>query len=283
MTLKRCPLYRAFIFFALLFFLSADVSAFSVQVQPEAVHPGDVFILQTDGGENVSAETEFLRAPIPFHTTEKGKFIAIVPVDINTAPKEYPIHVSRGATRITIDITVTPREVRTVHLTVPEEKVTLSPEDQKRVDREYLLQVKIWGRLTPPAWSSSFSRPTDTETSTEFGVKRIFNKKRTSVHRGMDFRGKTGEPVRAINSGTVVLSQELFYGGNTLVIDHGMGLYSVYMHMSGFRVREGEEVIKGQEVGSVGSSGRVTGPHLHLSVKLNGVSVDPESLFRLDL
>ena len=99
----------------------------------------------------------------------------------------------------------------------------------------------------------------------------------------MDFRGKTGAPVKAVNSGTVVLSQDLFYGGNTLVVDHGMGLYSVYMHMSGFNAKNGDKVLKEQVVGFVGSSGRATGPHLHLSVKLNGLSVNPESLFKLEL
>jgi murein DD-endopeptidase MepM/ murein hydrolase activator NlpD len=109
------------------------------------------------------------------------------------------------------------------------------------------------------------------------------NKKKTSVHRGTDFRGKTGTPVRALNSGTVVLSEDLFYGGNTLIIDHGMGLYSVYMHLSKFNTKKGEKVSKGDLVGFVGSSGRATGPHLHLSVKLNGISVNPESLFKLAL
>ena len=128
-----------------------------------------------------------------------------------------------------------------------------------------------------------FSHPTDTETSTLFGVKRIMNEVKTSVHRGMDFRGKTGTPVKAINSGTVVLTEDLFYGGNTLIVDHGMGLYSVYMHMSKFETKKGNQVSKGDVIGLIGSSGRVTGPHLHMSVKLNGISVNPESLFDLDL
>ena len=129
-----------------------------------------------------------------------------------------------------------------------------------------------------------FTRPIpDTEISTEFGVKRIMNKKKTSVHRGMDFRGATGTPVKALNAGKVVLADDLFYGGNTLIIDHGMGLYSVYMHLSKINVAHGSRVGKGQLVGLVGSSGRATGPHLHLSVKLNGISVNPESLFKLKL
>jgi len=276
-------IYRVLLSFVPLFLLPVHAAAFSVQVQPESLHPGDVFVLQTEGGETVSADVSFLSVPVPFRSLDDGTLVAIVPIDINTVPGDYPVHISRSDERVTLNLKVLPREARTIYLTVSEAKVTLSPEDQKRVDRESRLQQDLWGRLTPPAWNGSFTKPTATETSTEFGVKRIFNKKRTSIHRGMDFRGKTGAPVKAINSGTVVLAQELFYGGNTLVIDHGIGLYSVYMHMSEFKVRTGELVRKGQLVGLVGSSGRVTGPHLHLSVKLDGVSVDPESLFRLKL
>ena len=99
----------------------------------------------------------------------------------------------------------------------------------------------------------------------------------------MDFRGKEGTPIQSLNAGTVVLNQDLFYGGNTLIVDHGMGLYSIYMHLSEFKTAKGDRVNKGQTVGLVGMSGRATGPHLHLSLKLNGVGVNPESLFNLEL
>jgi len=283
MTLNQCLLYRILLSFFPLFLLCVNASAFSVQVQPEKVHPGDVLVLKINSGESASAQAEFLNEPAPFHMVENGMLLAFLPVDINTVPKQYEIRVTRGPAQFTTAIQVMPREFKTIHLTVPEEKVTLSHEDQRRVNAEYALQNKIWDRKTSVAWSGRFAEPTSTETSTEFGVKRIFNKKRTSVHRGMDFRGKTGAPVKAINSGTVILSQELFYGGNTLVVDHGMGLYSVYMHMSGFNVSKGDNVLKEQILGFVGSSGRVSGPHLHLSVKLGGVSVNPESLFKLKL
>ena len=283
MTLRRRLLYRVLLSFLPLFFVSAGASAFSVQVQPKDVQPGDIFVLTIAGEESASVQAEFLHEPVHFHTVEHGTLIAFVPVDINTAPKTYTIGVTLGEETYKPEITVLPYTFKTIHLTVSEEKVTLSPEDQKRVEREFQLQKKIWERKTTIAWSGRFIKPTGTETSTEYGVKRIFNKKRTSVHRGMDFRGKTGAPVRAVNAGTVVLSRELFYGGNTLVVDHGMGLYSIYMHMSGFKVREGDSVQKEQVVGFVGSSGRATGPHLHLSVKLSGVSINPESLFRLKL
>jgi murein DD-endopeptidase MepM/ murein hydrolase activator NlpD len=135
---------------------------------------------------------------------------------------------------------------------------------------------------TEKTWNRNFIAPTDTELSEVFGVKRIMNEKKTSIHRGVDYRGKKGTPVRAINAGTVALNDDLFFGGLTLVVDHGMGLYSIYMHLSKFNVSAGDKVDKGKVVGFIGSSGRSTGPHLHMSVKLGGVSVNPESFFKLE-
>jgi murein DD-endopeptidase MepM/ murein hydrolase activator NlpD len=132
-------------------------------------------------------------------------------------------------------------------------------------------------------WEGKFIAPLENEISTVFGTKRVMNEKWTSVHRGMDIRGKEGEQVRASNSGKVVLSEELFYGGNTLVLDHGQGIFSVYMHLSGFNVKSGDIVSKGDAIGLVGSSGRSTGPHLHFGVKVVGINVNPVSLMKLEL
>ena len=159
----------------------------------------------------------------------------------------------------------------------------MSAEDQTRVEEEYLLQQNLWEIVTDMSWNGGFIMPTDTPVSEKFGVIRIFNEKKNSVHRGIDLKGKTGTPVRAINSGKVVLRKKLFYGGDTLVLDHGMGLLSVYMHLSEYKVPEGAMVQKGEIVGLVGMTGRATGPHLHMSVKLQGVSVNPLSLIGLDL
>ena len=125
--------------------------------------------------------------------------------------------------------------------------------------------------------------PLANEISTAFGTRRIINDKVMSSHRGLDIRGKTGEPVRASNNGRVVLAQDLFYGGNTVVLDHGQGIYTIYMHLSHFKVQEREMVSKGETVGLVGSTGRSTGPHLHFGVKVQNISVNPLSFTRLVL
>ena len=118
------------------------------------------------------------------------------------------------------------------------------------------------------------------EVSEAFGTSRTFNGKLASVHRGDDFRAPTGTPVHASNAGEVVLARELFYEGNCVVIDHGLGFMTMYMHLSKFDVKEGDKVEKGQVIALSGGTGRVTGPHLHMSVRWNGEYLDPAKAAR---
>ncbi len=263
--------------------MPSSVLAFHVTVTPDTVSPGDLFLVQTSADPHSAAKVEFMGKTIKLHRIEKNRYAAFVPVDVNTAPGSYNLLVTAGEDTYPSSVTLQPKEFETIHLTLPEGKVTLSPENQKRATDEAVLLSKIWPLNNEKKWDGSFTKPLSTEISTEFGVKRIMNKKKTSVHRGMDFRGKEGTPVKSLNAGTVVLNKDLFYGGKTLIVDHGMGLYAVYMHLSEFKAEEGDKVAKGQTVGLVGMSGRATGPHLHLSLKLNGVSVNAESLFKLEL
>ena len=276
-------IYSLFLTAVLTLMMSAYSYAFDIELTPEEVVPGDVFLLSIQAEGNASAEAEFLDTTINFHPAPDNGLVALVPVDINTTPQKYTVRVTYGGERRTLTVAVRSHEFKTIKLTLPEGKVTLSPENQKRAAREATRLRSIWPRNTSKLWEGRFVIPTGTEISTVFGVRRIMNEKRTSVHRGIDLRGKTGAPVRAINSGRVILTDDLFFGGNTLIIDHGMGLYSVYMHLSKFNMSKGKKVLKDQVIGFVGSSGRATGPHLHMSVKLNGVSVNPESLFKLEL
>ncbi|MEW6599525.1 MAG: M23 family metallopeptidase [Nitrospirota bacterium] len=273
-------------FFALLVLalLAPDMAhALKVTVSPKDVIPGDVFLLKVETDGPMPVEAEFLGNKITLYPINGKQFLAMVPVDIDTAPAKYNISITAGEALQKTVINVRRHTFRTIKLTLPEAKVTLSPEDEQRAVREAELLNRIWPENTAPVWNGRFASPTNTETSTEFGVKRIMNEKKTSVHRGMDFKGEAGAPVRAINAGTVVLTEDLFFGGNTLIVDHGMGLYSVYMHLSKFNVSKGDKVSKSQIIGLIGSTGRATGPHLHMSVKLNGMSVNPESLFKLAL
>lgn len=280
--------YISFLTIIFVSMISFRSHAFNAEVRPEAVVQGDVFLLTVTGNKNPSAAGNFPRAElfgkkIDFYQDNGNHFIALVPVDIETPPQDYFITIAFEDEEKTAIVRIKKHEFLTMHLTLPEEKVILSPENLKRAQRETELLAGILSQRTQREWNGSFMAPTDTAVSEVFGVKRIMNKKKTSIHRGMDYKGQLGTPVRALNSGKVVLREDLFFGGNTLVLDHGMGLYSIYMHLSEFQVAADEKVSKGQIIGLVGMSGRATGPHLHLGVKMQEVSINPESLFKLEL
>ncbi|QHS53669.1 M23 family metallopeptidase [Edaphobacter sp. 12200R-103] len=116
-----------------------------------------------------------------------------------------------------------------------------------------------------------------------FGTRRVFNGSLASIHRGLDYRARQGTPVHAVNSGRVVLARPLYFEGNCIVIDHGLGLTTIYMHLSKFRVKEGQHVTRGQLIALSGATGRANGPHLHLSVRWQGEYLDPAKLIALHL
>lgn len=261
--------------------------AFQAEVLPDSVNPGDVLLIKVRAETTALPELGFLNKKFPFYLSfypvDERNFVALVPVDMDTPAGEYTVTIKNGEEIKLVSIKVRAYEFPESHLTLPEEKVTLSPEDQMRADKEGEMLQALWGLETPWAWSGRFMPPLDTELSAVFGVRRIMNGKKNSTHKGVDYRGKIGTPVRAINSGKVVLSEDLFYGGNTLIIDHGMGLYSIYMHLSEFNISKGQQIDRGDIVGLVGKTGRASGPHLHISVRLRGVSVNPVALLNLEL
>lgn len=132
-----------------------------------------------------------------------------------------------------------------------------------------------------PLWSGEFERPTQTETSGVFGSARTYNGIKKSQHLGLDFRASTGTPVHATNAGTVILARPLYFEGNCVMLDHGQGLMTIYMHLSEFKVKEGEKVAAGQLIALSGGTGRATGPHLHFAVRWRGEYLDPRTLLEL--
>src|SRR5438270_2746796 len=132
-----------------------------------------------------------------------------------------------------------------------------------------------------PLWSGAFERPTDTETAGVFGSARVYNGKKKSQHLGLDFRATPGTPVHATNAGTVILARPLYFEGNCVMLDYGQGLMTVYMHLSEFKVKEGEKVAGGQLIALSGGTGRSTAPHLHFAVRWRGEYLNPATLLEL--
>ena len=155
-------------------------------------------------------------------------------------------------------------------------------EVKERISKEYNEAMKIYGTVTSESYiNSKFIRPLDSFITSDFGKARVYNGSLKGYHSGTDFRAKVGTPLIASNDGVVALVKDRFYSGGTILINHGHGIYTCYFHMSAFDVNLDQKVKKGQQIGLSGVSGRVTGPHLHFAVRINGVQVDPLQFIEL--
>ena len=213
---------------------------------------------------------------------------ALLGVDLEKAPGTYPVSVHvqiAGGKRntCTLQIPVRKGKFATERLHVEKEFVEPSPEQIKRANEERDRLREIFDQVTPQKlWSGSFRVPLDgVSTGGNFGKRRILNGQPGSPHSGVDFPEATGIPVHAAQTGRVVLAQELFFSGNTVVVDHGLGIYTFYGHLSAIDVKAGDDVQSGQVLGKVGATGRVTGPHLHWGLTVERARVNPLQLVSL--
>jgi len=171
-----------------------------------------------------------------------------------------------------------------VPLKVPDRYTAPSPEDTRQIELDKEAKTEILKTVSAEReWKGSFAPPVNAEISGVFGVERVFNGSVQSTHQGLDFRVPSGTEVAAANSGRVILARPMFFEGNWVVIDHGQGLLTLYLHLSKFSVKEGDQVSKGQPIGLSGGTGRATGPHLHLAVRWQCVYVNPQVLLQLKL
>ncbi len=173
---------------------------------------------------------------------------------------------------------------RTGALSVEPKFVEPPAEEMAQIKAEVELKKLVFSAsAAQPLWAGDFVAPVEAPATDSYGTRRTFNGKLASVHKGMDFRAATGTPVHAGNNGVVVLARKLYYEGNCVAIDHGLGLYTISMHLSRINVKEGDHVTKGQLLGLSGSTGRVTGPHLHWAVRWQDAYLDPAKMLRLKL
>ncbi|UZP68644.1 M23 family metallopeptidase [Desulfovibrio mangrovi] len=165
------------------------------------------------------------------------------------------------------------------HLTVDKKYVEVAKKDLDRHKAERERVVAALGRISPDSeWALPFLRPVPGGISSEYGLTRFFNEKPRNPHKGLDLRGAAGTPIRACADGVVVLAEQHFFAGNSVYVDHGQGVVSMYFHMSKIDAKVGQKVKRGTVIGMVGSTGRVTGPHLHFGIAVQGELVDPTPL-----
>jgi len=235
----------------------------------------------------VSVSVAWSGRSVPFVAIGE-RWYATVGVDLDSRPGDHAVDVTfryaDGRTRVHREpIVVRSQQYPTTELKVEERYVELSPEDQARADREGAETKAIYDTFTPERlWSTPFAVPVEgAKDGRNFGHRRVFNGQPRAPHSGADLRATTGTPIHAANRGRVVLAKDLFYSGNAVFIDHGLGLFTTYLHLSRIDVKVGDIVERGQSLGLAGATGRVTGPHLHWGVRILDARVDPFSLVRL--
>jgi murein DD-endopeptidase MepM/ murein hydrolase activator NlpD len=277
---------------AALILLAAPAAAEpTLAVQSRAVTRGEVLLVVVENANAKKPPTaEFQgRALVFFSAASTGTWLAFAGLDLDapTGPAELKavLYDAAGrAVRKTETLTVGAGNFPVEELKVDQKFVTPAKTEAERAEGE---AVKLHRLFThgeeKRLFEGSFSPPILGAATARFGERRVFNGQPRSPHSGMDLKAKTGVPVRAPAAGRVVLAGPLYFSGNTVVLDHGLGLTTLYAHLSKMHVKPGDVVKKGQVIGNVGATGRVTGPHLHWALKLREARVDPYSLAALDL
>jgi murein DD-endopeptidase MepM/ murein hydrolase activator NlpD len=237
-----------------------DAGAVSGTIAGEPLH----FV--PDGAERVSAI-----APVPIDATGSLSAVIVIADDLGTDTVRARVPVSPGR--------------------YPSEQLTVSPRFSGRPDTALQRRIDEEGRRasevaraaheTPRLWRGPFQRPRPGRITSGYGRARVFNGSVQSRHMGTDFAGAVGAPVRAVNRGVVRIVDDFYYGGNVVYVDHGAGLTTAYLHLSETAVAVGDTVDKGQVIGRVGATGRVTGPHLHLIARYGRHTVDPLTLLQI--
>lgn len=266
-------------------------SPIKASFKPEKIKQGDILLVSikaNPGAYKISGT--FLDKPVYFYTdSNKNSYAALIGIDMNTEPNLYTLSLNledeKGKKiKKSYKIKVRPTKFGLQRLTLPKEMVELDEETLKRVMAEQKKIGKIWNIFTEEyLWEGNFISPAEGEVSSNFGLRRIINGEQKNPHNGIDFAAPEGASVYAPNHGRVVFIDELFFSGKSLVIDHGIGLFTMYFHLSEILVDDGEDIKKGQVIAKVGKSGRATGPHLHWGMRLNGAKVNPISIVNLPL
>lgn len=256
----------------------------AVSVAARSIQPGEVvqLTLTTPAPvERVQVTAFSRRQPVFRVSATEWKTLVGIDLDAPLGPQAVSIDTGRaGASDVTAyPLTIRAKAFPTRRLTVAEGFVNPPPEVQDRIASEAQRLEHLWASSDPaPRWAGPFVRPVSDPANSAFGSRSILNGQKRSPHGGADFLSPAGTPVHAPNGGLVVLAGDLYYTGNTVIVDHGMGVFSLFAHLSAIDVREGATVSAGDVVGKVGATGRVTGPHLHWTVRVAGARVDPLSL-----
>jgi murein DD-endopeptidase MepM/ murein hydrolase activator NlpD len=278
------------VFFAVVSFLTmpTDAKSFSVSditFSSKEMARGDVILLSIKAGREETPRVTWMKKEIALVYSEtNAAWQGFLAADLNQkkGADKVLVRMASSGFEKNFNIRIIDKDYGVRNLTLPKEKVELDAESLKRVKVEEAVVNALWSAQEPlPAWKGIFLMPVEGDVVGTFGKRSVINNMERSPHTGVDQKGDAGTPVRAINNGRVVLIADHFFTGNSLFLDHGGGIISMYFHLDKTLVNDGDTVIKGQTIGLVGATGRVTGPHLHWGVRVNGARVNPLTLVDL--
>ncbi len=237
-------------------------------------------------GEPIKVVGHLLDREIMFFPMGVENYVGLLGLDMQDRPGqhdlgiqvEYPDHKDRHK----VTVLLMKEDYKVQHLKLPKKMVDLDSKTLVRVKQEAKTLHHAFDTALPePLWNSSFIEPVQGRVSGRFGSRRVINGQSKRPHSGEDIAAPDGTPVVAMNRGIVRLEMDHFFTGKGVILDHGLGLFSMYFHLSEVDVTQGQMVEKGGQIGKVGATGRATGPHLHWGVRLNGARIDPYSLLKI--
>jgi murein DD-endopeptidase MepM/ murein hydrolase activator NlpD len=259
---------------------SAAAAAPSIEVIPARVKPGDPVLVVVRGVKDLPTGTVGTQEASFYPRGQDAE--ALVALPIEQEPGLLEVHVSGGGANLRAPLEVLPPEFRERQLTVAGKYVKPPASARAQIKADSAAFKKAWATpLRPRAFDDNFQKPRDAVITAYFGDRRTYNGKKLNTHYALDLDGATGEEIRTANDGRVILVRSCYYSGNTVLVDHGAGLITAYFHLSKFLVKQGQEVRRGDLLGLVGKTGRVTGPHLHFGAHLGSLWVNPQALLAL--
>lgn len=262
----------------ILFLLLLVFAPVSIAALPQAsLVPGGIAVLALDMDPAVTPQAYYYQRRVML-LKDNGRWHAIVGIPLTAKTGQHHIQVSNpGRKKFNVYFTVNKKDYRTQRLSIKDKrKVEPTKKDLERIwaeKKRIVAALKFWREQ--PDVDLTMMPPVAGKMSSSFGLRRIFNGKPRKPHSGMDIAAPEGTPVHAPASGTVIELGDYFFNGKTVLVDHGQGLVTMYGHMSSIEVKKGQLLRRGDLLGKVGMTGRVTGPHLHWGVSLNNARVDP--------
>ena len=277
-------------FFLIAIFFMTTIFALDLEIPKQSIANGKtaIIIMKREKGVKFKKIVAGKRSYLIFtHPHDSSKMYALLPESYYKKPSTQRVKLiyEKGSKEFQKELVfrVKDGEYKKELIKVQKSKVNpKSKEVKRRTAKEYAQAMKIYATSTHKNYAKGkYIVPLNSKITSPFGVARVYNGSLKGYHSGTDFRAKMGTPIIASNDGRVILAKDRFYAGNSIIIDHGQGIYTCYYHLSAFKVKEGEMVKKAQIIGLSGDTGRITGPHLHFSARVGGVQVDPLQLISL--